>query len=99
MVLLVINFFLIWWLPKEHFLSWCLVYCGFWGILSSGKISSHSLFWFSVQKKELVVVDVEIEPSAVLTVRIVENKVYLLGSFFCFFVAIQPNIVPTEFTL
>ena len=52
--------------------------------------------------KELVVVDVEMEPFAVLTIRIVHNsnEIYLPGSFLRFnFVAIRPNIAPTESTL
>ena len=46
----------------------------------SGMINSCSLFWFSNQKKELVVVDVEMEPLAVLTIHIVQNKIHLVGS-------------------
>ena len=35
-----------------------------------------------LQMKELVVVYVEIEPFAVLPIRIVHNEIYLSGSFF-----------------
>ena len=60
------------------------VYCGLWGVRSSRIITSLLLFWLSVQMKELVVVDVEIEPFAVLTIRIVHNEIYLPSSFFRF---------------
>ena len=59
---------------------------------------SRLLFRLSVQLKELVVVDVEIEPFAVLTIRIVHNEIY--WPVFCpLFLAIRPNIAPTESTL
>ena len=64
--------------------SGCPGYLGRWGVRSSGIITSLLLFRLSVQMKELIVVYIKIEPFVVLTIRIVDNDVYLPGSFFCF---------------
>ena len=64
--------------------SGCPVYRRHWGVRSSGIISSLLLFRLSFQMKELVVVYVEIEPFAVLLIRIVHNEIYLSSPFFRF---------------
>ena len=85
LLLLVTNFFVYLVAPKGAFwFSGCPVYRRHWGVRSSGIISSLLLFRLSFQMKELVVVYVEIEPFAVLLIRIVHNEIYLSSPFFRF---------------
>ena len=84
-LLLVTDLFFYMVAPKGAFcFSGCPGYLGRWGVRSSAIITSLLLFRLSVQMKELIVVYIKIEPFVVLTIRIVDNDVYLPGSFFCF---------------